>query len=63
MKRIKQLNAWGIFQNNEKEIAEYGFSITVLHPDNMDYRNLCSPADSDMEFDTLENAVYWIEKY
>lgn len=63
MKRIKKLNSWGIYQNNAKEIEEYGFNITVLHPDNMEYAYMCSPSDSDMEFDTLEEAENWIKNY
>lgn len=63
MKRIKKLNSWGIYQNNAKEIEECGFNITVLHPDNMEYAYMCSPSDSDMEFDTLEEAENWIKNY
>ncbi|MEG0178049.1 MAG: hypothetical protein RR654_00705 [Oscillospiraceae bacterium] len=63
MKKIKTLKHWGIYQNNAKEIAEYGFKITVLHPDNMEYSYLCSPSDSDMEFDTTEDAELWINNY
>lgn len=63
MRRIKKLNSWGIYQNNEKEIAEYRFNITVLHPDNMEYAHLCSPSDSDMEFDTVKAAENWIKNY
>jgi len=63
MKKVKVLNKWGIFQNTDKEIVEFGFSVTVLHPDNMEYLSLCSPKDTDMEFDNLENAVNWIRNY
>lgn len=63
MKRIKKLNSWGIYQNNAKEIEEYGFNMTVLHPDNMEYAYMCSPSDSDMEFDTLKEAENWIKNY
>lgn len=63
MKKVKQLKGWGVYRNNPKEVDEYGFGITVLTPDNMDYSYLCSPADSDMEFDTVEAAVSWIENY
>lgn len=63
MKRIKKLNGWGIYQNNDKELLEYGFAITVIHPDNMDYASLCTPADSDMEFDNVELAELWINNY
>jgi hypothetical protein len=63
MKKVKQLKGWGIFENNKKEVAEYGFSHTVLHPDNMDYPYMCTPHDSDMECNSLEEAVQWIENY
>lgn len=63
MKKIKSLKGWGIYQNNQKEVKEYGFEITVLHPDNMEYAYLCSPADSDMEFDFIEDALNWIRNY
>ncbi|MEG1632397.1 MAG: hypothetical protein RR423_09165 [Hydrogenoanaerobacterium sp.] len=63
MRRIKKYKNWGIYQNNEKEIEEYGFNITVLHPDNMEYKYMCSPADSDMELDTLKEAISWIDNY
>lgn len=63
MKKVKQLKGWGIYQNTPKEISEYGFAITVLHPDNMEYPYLCSPRDTDMEMETIDQAVSWIENY
>ena len=63
MKKMKKFKGWGIYQNNSKEIEDYGFNITVLHPDNMEYAYMCSPLDSDMEFDTVEAAEYWINNY
>lgn len=63
MKRIKKLKGWGIYQNNDKEVEEHRFNITVLHPDNMEYAYMCSPSDSDMEFDTVEAAEDWINNY
>jgi len=63
MRKIKTLNKWGIYQNNVKEIEEYGFNITVLHPDNMEYAYMCTPADSDIELNTVEEAVEWIKNY
>jgi len=67
MKRIKILKKWGIYQNNKKEVEEYGFQITVLHPNNMecvaDSGNIFSPADTDMELDTIEDAETWIKNY
>lgn len=63
MKKVKTLKGWGIYQNNEKEIKEYGFNFTVLHPDNMEYSYMCKPSDTDMECDTLEAAISWIKNY
>ncbi|MCL2188452.1 MAG: hypothetical protein FWC16_00665 [Defluviitaleaceae bacterium] len=63
MKKIKTLKGWGVFKNNAKETQEHGFKITVLHPDNMEYAYLCSPHDTDMELETLESAVSWIESH
>ena len=63
MKRIKIFKGWGIYQNNNKEIEEYRFNITVLHPDNMEYAYMCSPSDSDMELDTVKDAEDWIKNY
>jgi predicted nucleotide-binding protein len=67
MKKIRSLKGWGIYQNTEKEIKEYGFSITVLHPDNMecvkDSGMIFNPSDSDMELDTVEAAEDWIKNY
>lgn len=63
MKKVEIFKGWGIYQNNAKEIKEYGFKITVLHPNNMDYAYLCTPSDTDMEFDMLEEAKDWIDNY
>lgn len=63
MKLVKRLRGWGIFENNSKEVEEYGFNYTILSPDDMEYRYLCSPSNTDMEFDVLEAAVYWVEHY
>ncbi len=64
MKKIKQLKGWGIYQNNRKEIDEYGFAFTVIHPDNMEYAYMCTPSDSDIEgLDTLEQAIEWVKNY
>ena len=63
MKKIKQYRGWGIYQNNEKEVEEYGFTITVLHPENMEIAYACNPCDSDMELETIEDAVSWINNY
>ena len=63
MKRIKKYKGWGIYQNNPKEIIEYGFNITILHPENTEYSYLCTPSDSDMEVNTVDEAIYWIDNY
>jgi len=42
MKKIKEMNGWGIYQNNKKEVNEYDFQVTVLHPDNMEYPSICT---------------------
>ena len=63
MKKIGAYKHWGIYQNNSKEIEEYGFNITVLHPDIMEYAYMCSPKNSDMEFEAVEAAKYWIKHY
>lgn len=63
MKKVKVLKGWGIFKNNEKEKKEYGFEYTVLHPDNMEYSYMCTPNDTDIECNSLEAAVRWIENY
>lgn len=63
MKKVKQLKGWGIFENNKKEVEEYGFNFTVLHPNNMDYPHMCNPSDTDMEVNSLEEAISWIKNY
>lgn len=63
MRKIKQLKGWGIYLNNEKEQKEYGFSVTVIHPDNMEYWYMCCPRDTDIELSTVQQATEWIENY
>lgn len=63
MKLIKRLNGFGIYQNNTKEIKQYGFNISILTPDNMEYSYMCSPQDSDMEFDKIDDAIIFIKNY
>jgi len=64
MKRIKTLKKWGIYQLNDKELKEYTFNIAVIHPDNMEcYSSCLSPSDTDMELDTLVQAIEWIKNY
>lgn len=65
MKRVKTLKRWGIYQLNEKEIAEYGFTFAPIHPEIMDaYKDSgISPEDADWECNTLEEAISWINNY
>lgn len=62
MKKIKQLKGRGIYELNEKEKKEFNFSIAVIHPDNMEYTNKM-PADTDIELETVEQAISWIKNY
>ena len=65
MKKVKSIKGWGICQLNEKEVEEYGFKYAVIHPDNAEYlRNgVCDPSDTDVECDSLESAVSWVNNY
>jgi hypothetical protein len=62
MRKIKQLKRWGVYQLNEKEVSEYGFAYAVIHPDVMGC-GLLSPSDSDIECETLDRAIEWINLY
>ncbi|MDQ7095002.1 hypothetical protein REC12_15505 [Desulfosporosinus sp. PR] len=62
MKKIKSLKKWGIYELNEKERLEYGFNFAVIHPNNMG-SGLLSPRDSDIEIDTLEGSIDWVNNY
>ena len=62
MKKVKQLKGWQIFKNSPKEVAEYGFEYTLLHPDNVGVPGL-NPSDSDWECDTMEECISWINNY
>lgn len=65
MKTIKKMKGWAICQLNTREVNEYGFSYAVIHPDNMDYLSMrmLTPSDTDMECETLDEAVNWIKYY
>jgi len=63
MRKVKLLNGWGIFKNNNREFEEYGFEYTVIHPNNMEICYTCSPSDSDWECDSLKHAIDWIINY
>ena len=45
--------------------VEFGFEYAVIHPDNAEYlaMGMCDPHDSDMECETLEQAISWIQNY
>ncbi len=62
MKKVKQLKKWGIYELSEKERLEHGFNFAVIHPENMG-TGLITARDTDMEMDTLENAISWINNY
>lgn len=62
MKKVKQLKKWGIYELSEKERLEHGFNFAVIHPDTMG-SCLLSPKDTDMEMESLENAISWINNY
>lgn len=62
MRRVKQFKKWGVYALSDKERSEFGFSFAVIHPDVMG-TGMLSPADSDWECDTLEDAVSWIQNY
>ena len=62
MKKVKQLNRWGIYELSPKEQKEHGFGFAVIHPD-VTGCGLLGPSDTDVEIDTLEDAISWIENY
>ena len=62
MKKVKQLKGWVIYENNDSEKAMYGFEYAVIHPENKGI-GLLTPDDSDMECNTLEQAIDWINNY
>lgn len=62
MRKVKQFNKWRIYENSAKEVKEYGFKYTVIHPDNCDCVGL-TPADSDWECESLDEAIDWIQNY
>ena len=63
MKKVKQLKGWAICENNKKEIEEYGFKFSVIHPNNVEVLYQLNPSDSDIECDTIEQAQDWIKNY
>jgi len=63
VKKVMSLKGWGIFENNAKEISEYGFKYTVLTPDDMEIYYVCGPGATDIECETLEQAMSWVKNY
>lgn len=62
MKKVKQLNKWGIYELTEKEQKAHGFKIAVIHPDVIG-TGLITARDSDIELDTIEQAIEWVTNY
>ena len=62
MRRIKNLKKWGIYALSSREESEYGFKFAVIHPDQMGCGGL-SPADTDWECNSLEEAIDWVVNY
>ena len=62
MKKVKQLKKWGIYELSEKERLEHGFNFAVIHPEVMG-TGLITAKDTDMEMETLEQAISWINNY
>lgn len=62
MRKIRQYKNWGIYALSTKEQSEYGFDYAVIHPNNMGC-SMLTPADSDMEMDSQEDAIFWIDNY
>lgn len=64
MKKVKQLKGWGIFELSQKERSEYGFTHAVVTPENMEcYSGSLTPNDTDMEINSIDEAVNWICNY
>lgn len=62
MKKVKQLNNWGIYQLSTREIKEYGFTHAVIHPDVMG-SGMITPSDTDWECNSINEAIEWIKNY
>ena len=65
MKKVKMLKKWAICENSAREVKEYDFNFSVIHPDNMDEGSILglTPQDSDIECETLEQAIEWVKNY
>ena len=63
MKKIKTIKKWGIYQLNAREQAREGFSFAVIHPENMECNHNTDPRDTDVECESLEQAISWVKNY
>lgn len=62
MKKVRQLNKWGIYELSPRERKMHRFNFAVIHPDVMGCGNVTA-SDTDIEVDSLEEAVLWVECY
>lgn len=62
MKKIKQLNNWDICELSKREQEQHGFKYAVIHP-NTKETGWVTASDTDIECETLEQAIAWIENY
>lgn len=62
MNKVKQFNGWGIYELSRSEQKKYGFKVAVIHPEVMGI-GLLTPADSDFELNSIEEAEDWIKNY
>lgn len=65
MKKIRKVKGFGIYELNKREQEEHGFAYAAVHPETMSaYEGSgLTPSDTDVECETLEQAVSWAENY
>lgn len=64
MRKVKSFKKWGIYELTKKEQEENGFKYAVIHPDIMECPHpYLDPSDTDMECETLEEAINWVKYY
>lgn len=65
MKKIKMLKKWCICELNEREKREYNFNYAVIHPESYEcyYDSGLMPSDTDIECETLDQAIEFINNY